>query len=237
MPLVHLPFVHDPTRIPGVIQALQRAWEGQPDLTLAQLVGVLQNRGMGWATTDPEALELLRSLESKHPSLIDASPSSHILITTTAPDNLVTLTDGHVVVRSAADPGRMPALWPFSTARRIGPGLPLIITDEEGIDHRLGVTTLVSRVDASSAPALRNLRRSETGGARWLVELADGARAVVGQRIRTWEPRGRRDVLQQVLAWEAISSCAPGEEFAFTRAGGAPPVHLGRVERVLLLEV
>ena len=65
--------MHDPTRIPRLTQALQRAWEGQPDLTLAQLIGVLENSGLGWGTTDEEAVELLEAVEREHPSLIDAT--------------------------------------------------------------------------------------------------------------------------------------------------------------------
>ena len=65
--------MHDPTRIPQLIAALQEAWEGQPDLSFAQLVGVLENRGLRWGTSDTELLEMLGELSSEHPSLIDAT--------------------------------------------------------------------------------------------------------------------------------------------------------------------
>ena len=68
--------MHDPTRIPSIVRALERTWEGQPDLSLAQLMGVLQNRGLGWGTTDDEAVALLAAVEREHPSLIDATSPS-----------------------------------------------------------------------------------------------------------------------------------------------------------------
>ena len=68
--------MHDPTRIPRLTQALQRAWEGQPDLNFAQLIGVLQNRGLGWGTTDDETMELFAAMEREHPSLIDATATT-----------------------------------------------------------------------------------------------------------------------------------------------------------------
>ena len=37
----------DPTRIPTVLDELRLTWEGQPELSLATLFGVLSNRGVG----------------------------------------------------------------------------------------------------------------------------------------------------------------------------------------------
>lgn len=226
--------MHDPTRIPQLIAALQEAWEGQPDLSFAQLVGVLENRGLRWGTSDTELLEMLGELSSEHPSLIDAT-SGPLSITTIGPDQLVTVAAPYVVVRSAIDGARMPAVWRFAQMRRTGPGLPLVLTDEGGVEHHLGVVSLVARVGAEGAPSIRGMRRRDIGNARWLVQFADGRRTVVGQRIRVWETVGR-EVRSRWVAWETILGCEPGEDMQIAPAGGGEPLSLGRVELVLLLE-
>lgn len=225
--------MHDPTRIPRLTQAVQRAWEGQPDLTLAQLIGVLQNSGLGWGTTDEEAVELLQAVEREHPSLIDANSGPHT-ITTVNPPHLVTINDGYVVVRSGADPERMPAVWRIGGMRKAGPGLPLVIADAEGVEHRLGVVSLVTRL-AGAPEASISMARADVGNRRWLVQFDDCARAVVGQRIRIWRAEGRTVVSERV-AWSEILRCEPGADMEIAPAGGGKPLTLGRVKLVLELE-
>ena len=225
--------MHDPTRIPRLTQAVQRAWEGQPDLTLAQLIGVLQNSGLGWGTTDEEAVELLEAVEREHPSLIDANSGPHT-ITTVNPPHLVTITGGYVVVRSGADPERMPAVWHIGGMRKAGPGLPLVIADAEGVEHRLGVVSLVTRLTGGPEASI-SMAREDVGNRRWLVQFDDGARAVVGQRIRIWRVEGRTVVSERV-AWSEILRCEPGADMEIAPAGGGKPVTLGRVKLVLELE-
>lgn len=214
-------------------QALQRAWEGQPDLTLGQLIGVLQHRGLSWGSTDDEALSLLSALESEHPSLVDDAVTP-ALFTTTAPDQLVTLSGGVAVVRSAAHSDRMPAVWEYRALRRTGPGLPLVVESIDGLEHRLGVVTLVTPLPAP-APQLAGCHRREVGAARWLVTFTDGRRAVVGHRIRVWE-QGRRSVGETVLAYDTVLSCEPGAQMRLAPPGGGEPTVVGPVDRVVLLE-
>lgn len=225
--------MHDPTRIPRLTQALQRAWEGQPDLTLAQFVGVLQNSGLGWGTTDEEAVELLEAVEREHPSLIDATSGPHT-ITTVNPPHLVTITDGYVVVRNGADPERMPAVWRIGGMRKAGPGLPLVIADAEGVEHRLGVVSLVTRLTGAPEASI-SMARADVGNRRWMVQFDDAARAVVGQRIRIWRAEGRAVVSERV-AWSEILRCEPGADMEIAPAGRGKPLTLGRVKLVLELE-
>ncbi|QPK83521.1 hypothetical protein G7Y29_01535 [Corynebacterium qintianiae] len=226
----------DPTRIPHMIDALRRAWEGQPDITLPELLGVVANRGIGWASTDDDLLQVLNDIESEHPSLIDASTIAHLTITTSSPAHVVTLGGGTVVVRSARDAGRMPGVWSYSSMRRTGPGLPLVIADTEGVEHRLGVVGLVSVFDPEDAPDLLGLDRLDVGNHRWLVAFEDGRRAVIGQRIRVWE-QVAREVSSSMVAWERIDACAPGEDLVVKPAGGGRASPLGRVASVHVLEV
>lgn len=225
----------DPTRIPRVIAALQRAWEGQPELSLPALMGVLTNRGIGWGATDAELISALGELEKEHPALLDAHPAAPYTITTESPARQVTLSAGVAVVRSGESAEAMPGVWAFESLRRTGPGRPLVVRDTEGIEHRLGVVRLISRLDAASAPILGGLERAEVGAHRWLVVLQNGARAVVGQRIRVWE-KHRREVTSRAYNWQRMLACAPGQDMVFSPVGGGPAVALGRVEDVIVLE-
>ena len=225
--------MHDPTRIPRLTEALQRAWEGQPDLTLAQLIGILENSGLGWGTTDEEAVELLTAMEREHPSLIDATSGPHA-ITTVNPPHLVTITNRYVVVRNGADPERMPAVWRMGGMRKAGPSLPLVIADADGVEHRLGIVSLVTRLEGAPKASI-SMAREEVGNRRWLVLFDDGARAVVGQRIRTWRME-RRSVVSERIAWREIVRCEPGTEMEIAPAGGGKPRTLGLVKLLLELE-
>ncbi|AWB83359.1 hypothetical protein [Corynebacterium liangguodongii] len=227
--------MRDPTRIPAVIAALRRAWEGQPDLSLPALIGIAANRGISWGSSDEELCGVLADMEAEHPALIDAPSGGHYTITTTGPAHIVTLCAGDIVVRSAADAGRIPAVWRAGSMRRTGPGLPLVIADTQGVDHRLGVTTLITAIDPTGAPSLSGLVKGQARGARWLVVLEDGKRAVVGRTIRLWEQL-RREVIRSEVAYERIVSCAVGGALEVQPPGGVAPACLGRVERVLLLE-
>lgn len=225
--------MHDPTRISRLTDALQRAWEGQPDLTLAQLIGILTNSGLGWGTTDEEAVELLTAMEREHPSLIDATSGPHT-VTTVNPAHLVTITNGFVVVRNGADPERMPAVWRVGGMRKAGPGLPLVIADSEGVEHRLGIVSLVTRLEGTPEASI-SMTRADVGSSRWLVLFDDGARAVVGQRIRIWRME-RRNVVSERIAWSEIVRCEPGAEMEIAPVGGGKPRTLGLVKLLLELE-
>lgn len=225
----------DPTRIPRVMRALQNAWEGQPDLPLSVLAGILRNRGVGWGTSDDELIEVLTQLEAEHPSLLNPSVSTTALIETTSPARRVTLVTGVVVVRTADTGGeeQMPSAWPFDAARPVGPGRPLVITDTEGFEHRLGVATSIAVFEPSPVPA--GLQRIDIGDAQWMVILPDGARTLLGRKLRVWTQQ-RRAVERDVIAWERVVACEEGHDFVVQPAGGGPELSLGAVERVVQIE-
>lgn len=230
--------VHDPTRIPRVLDRLREAWEGQPDLPLATLFGILANQGAGWGTTDEELEDLLIREAQEHPAELprtdEGCVAMDVLMETTSPEHRVTLTAaGDVVVRSGTERERQPSVWGYSSVRPTGPGRMLVVADSVGVEHRLGVVTLISRVEGSAL--LEGLERSEIGNAVWLAVMEGGARAVVTQRIHLWQVEGR-SVLKTAQAWERIVSAEPGEDFRYAPAGGGQPVSLGRVEQILRLE-
>ena len=236
--------MHDPTRIPRVIDQLRRTWEGQPDLPLATLFGILANRGAGWGTTDEQLEQLLIDESSSHPSDLPLSPDRRVegdfLIETDSPAHRVTLTaDGDVVVRSHADRDRQPSLWKYTSVRPTGPGRLLTVADSEGVEHRLGMVTLISRIaapeaDSSSSPSIDGLERDEIGNAVWLVLLAGGVRMLITQRLHFWQV-GRRAVTKTTHAWNQVVRCRTGENFVYETAGGEA-VTLGEVVKLLLVE-
>lgn len=228
---------NDPTRIPKLIDALQRAWEGQPDLSLSALLGTLRNRGAEWGTSDEEVLEILNAMEAEHPSLVRWPAELPVTVQTTAPEHRVTLSGSDVVVRPVGEGSRMPSAWKATHFRAVGPGRSLIVTDTEGIEHRLGVVTLVRALALDDVPTLEGLEQWDVGGARWFVGFEDGARAIIGQRITVWRPEGRRATSQESYKFARILSCEEGAEMYFAPAGGGEPVSLGRVARVVLVDL
>lgn len=238
--------MHDPTRIPRVLDRLRDTWEGQPDLPLATLFGILANRGAGWGTTDDELEQLLIDEAASHPSDLPRSESGRadgdFLVETTSPDHRVTLTaDGDVVVRSMGDRERQPSVWSYQSVRATGPGRVLVVADSEGLEHRLGVVTLISLVtndetakEPADETAVEGMRRAEIGNAVWLVTLEDGARILLTQRLHVWQVEGR-NVKKTTHAWDQVVRCRVGEEFAYGSAGGEKVV-LGVVDKLLLVE-
>ncbi len=228
---------NDPTRIPKLVDALQRVWEGQPDLSLSALLGTLRNRGADWGTSDEEMLEILGTMEAEHPSLVRWPAEVPMTVQTTAPEQRVTLSGSDVVVRPMGEGSRMPSAWKAVHFRAVGPGRSLIVTDTEGIEHRLGVTTLVHALDPDEVPPLECLEQPDVGGARWFVGFEDGSRAIIGQRITLWRPEGRRATSQESYKFARILSCGEGAEMRIAPAGGGDPVSLGRVAHVVLVDL
>lgn len=252
--------MHDPARIPRVLDQLRRTWEGQPDLPLATLFGILANRGAGWGTTDEELEQLLIDESFAHPSDLpraqDGRVSDDVLVETVSPAHRVTLTAaGDVVVRSLGDRDRQPSVWQYDSVRPTGPGQMLTIADSEGVEHRLGVVTLISRIDSSvtgsdtgtgtgtgtgsgqDTPAVSSidgLERDTIGNAVWLVLLEDGARLLITQRLHMWQV-DRRAVTKTTHAWNQVVRCRMGENFVYETAGGEA-VALGEVVKLLLVE-
>ena len=215
--------------------ALQQAWEGQPDLTLPAFIGVLQNRGLSWGSSEDELLELLRTMSEERPALLTAPLNQAVAVTTAGPRLSVTLTPEVVVVRNAADPQRMPGVWRYASFRPMSPARPLVVTDTEGVEHRLGVVEQVNVVKQSSDSQLAGLTPGDIGARRWLLMFADGRRALLGQRLRLWETAGRETHVR-TLGWSELITCAAGEDMEIAPLGGGEPLELGLVETVLLLE-
>lgn len=223
---------------------------------MATLFGILANRGAGWGTTDEELEQLLIDESFAHPSDLpraqDGRVPDDVLVETASPAHRVTLTAaGDVVVRSLGDRDRQPSVWQYDSVRPTGPGQMLTIADSEGVEHRLGVVTLISRIDSTAtgsvtgsgtgsgrdtpaATSIDGLARDTIGNAVWLVLLEDGARLLITQRLHFWQV-DRRAVTKTTHAWNQVVRCRVGENFVYETAGGEA-VTLGEVVKLLLVE-
>ncbi|OFN78962.1 MULTISPECIES: hypothetical protein [unclassified Corynebacterium] len=93
----------DPTRIDRTLAALRAAWEGQPDLPLGTLFGMLAAEGYGWGVPDGELTARLESMAAVHPPLVplDAHLITEGLWLVVTPSHRVTLTPNALSKASA----------------------------------------------------------------------------------------------------------------------------------------
>ncbi|MBG6122983.1 hypothetical protein [Corynebacterium aquatimens] len=231
---------------------LQSTWEGQPELPLTTVFGILANRGVGWGSSDKELVDALVEMGSEHPGLLTPDAATTAVVTSENPGATVTFNEGQVVVRPRGGQGprghahgkgqghrkgrrleeTMPSVWEFESARPVGPGWPLVVTDRDHFDHRLGVAKLITVFEPEAVPA--GLERLDIGDAQWLVLFQDGTRGLLGRTVRLWT-MDRRSVNRNVVAWEKIVECVAGSDMVVAPRGGGPDMNLGEVERVIHL--
>lgn len=229
----------DPTRIPAVLHALQRTWEGQPDLSLPTLFGILANRGIGWGATDEDLVVVLAELERAHPGvlpLIDARVTSRYLLRTQAPAHRITIDPFRMIVRRERT--SQPGSWAYSGLRPSFVGGPLVVSDEEGIDHRLGVITQITLLDdapAAEVADLSGVQRRDLGNEVYLLVLAGGETVLLSHRIDHFVA-GRRSVSHEPIQWEKLLACRSGAPVEIQVPGGGESLKLNEVEKILVVD-
>lgn len=240
----------DPHRIPVMVDALTRLWEARPDLTLPQLLGLLETHGAGWNATDDETLDVLRSLMAETPARIDGTGDAggRYLVTvedsTGTPTGLVTVGADRVAVRripaSRTDAVKdlpQPVVWEHSGVRTCTVARPLVITDTEGIVHRLGLVSSIQVIarpgDDEEVTSLDGLRRRSADHV-YLLELAeegagdhgtgsggsDSSATVLVDRTLWVFTTGRRDLRRERLSWARLLTCTVGAPLRIALAGG-----------------
>lgn len=219
---MHEPAANDPTRIPRLLDALRSVWEGQPDLTFGNLMGMLGNHGVSWGTTDGEVEDILVAIRAVRPDSVPlVEGRAEGLWRIAVGQRRIVLAADYVVVQGA-DARDQPVVWPYSRLRPIGPARPLVIVDSEGFEHRLGVADSVVALDASSAPRWDGLRHSRAGlGDHVLVvALEDDTTVVVGRTLRRYE-RGRRALHSSEDKWDRLTNVVVGKPFRASLSNGA----------------
>lgn len=244
--------MHDPTRIEKTLGALQEAWEGRPDESLATIFAQLAERGIGWGASDEDLVSALEEMSRQRPALLPTEggvAQGCWLVATQAPTARVMVYPERIVVRSFRDSGGQaralqPVVWDYSRLRATGPARPLVVADAEGIEHRLGVCESLKRVDdkeiakareqLSSATREKPLRRRDVGDVVWVIKTDQGETLVLGHGLRVYSA-GRRDLQQRSLKWEKIEQCRPGGQIVVCLPGGEV-ARFGAIEDVLVAE-
>lgn len=240
----------DPSRIPPVVAQLQKVWEAQPDLSLPTLLGILGNRGIGWGSSDEDLVAALNTMYVENPGEIRGGSRStdpeqevpgRFLVETESPAYRITVDPFRVSVRRIArGPHRplQPGVWEFQEVRRCRSGEPLVITDAEGIDHRLGVVvriTLLNDSPDSDTKILNKLRRREVGDKVYYLHFENGDTALLNHGLEIYQA-SRRSLEQRSVKWDQLITATPGQALTLKETGSGKILEFGVLERIIPLE-
>lgn len=217
--------VNDPTRIPRVLEAVRNAWEGQPDLTFGAIVGIFENHGLSWASTDGEAENIALNIAAQHPPrltrhmLEDASFTVRVAPNSTVKGMQYTISRDHVVVDRG--PSAVLAAWRHTGIVQSTVGGPLKIRDVNGNVQRCGIIELISK----NSPVTD----------RALVMCADGSEVDLQFPHATVVVRGRRATDIDTYRLSRRPDVREGEPLRLELASDKSDsqVELGVVERVM----
>ena len=235
----------DPTRIDRTLTALRAAWEGQPDLPLGTLFGMLAAEGYGWGVSDAELTQRLEAMAQVHPPLLaladDHLPTSGrwLLITETHRITLAASEQGpstmwRAVVRPVSRSGErgQPVSWEVSALRPAGPGRPLVIADGEGFEHRFGVVESMTRLRENSR-GISGLRRRSVGDRVWFIRT-DAETIILDHGLHAAQ-RKNRELVRTDYSWFRIADCTPGQPLSVELSRGTTHT-FGSVVEVILVE-
>ncbi len=223
----------DPTRIDDVLGAVGNAWAGQPDLTLPTLMAMAANQGIGWGSSDEELIGYLESIAQNYPPEItpeDLADGAGFMLTMMDKGLRISLVDAHVIVRS--HPTHQTVVWEYDSFRTTGPGFPLVISDTAGIDHRLGITERITRLDSDAKRTdLEGISRAEIGDAVYVMVSDDGRTVTLSRRLEV-SSTDRRSLEVTSHQWNRVSSHAP----LIVELASGERLELGTPTKVLLAE-
>ena len=241
----------DPTRIDRTLAALRAAWEGQPDLPLGTLFGMLAAEGYGWGVPDDELSARLEAMAAVHPPLVPldvnlvteglwlvVTPTHRVTLapTTAAPRNVEQSRQAEsvAVVRPISKDGQrgQPVAWTVSALRPVGPGRPLVIADAEGFEHRFGVVESVTRLREDHRN-LTGLKRRSVGDRVWFIRT-DAETIILDHGLHIVE-RKNRELIRTDFSWHTIEAGEVGEPLRVHLSRGT--LHtFGRIQEVILAE-
>ncbi|BAU94903.1 hypothetical protein N24_0641 [Corynebacterium suranareeae] len=227
--------MNDHVRIPVVLEQLRLAWEGQPELSLATLFGILSNQGIGWGTDDETLMEALAHMRTLHPAEI-SGPIFQIdarYVVETA-DNHVTVDPYRVVVRPQSTDGdiRQPGIWGYSKVQcRVG--TDLVVSDQEGSEHHLGLVKRITLADSGPRPEIEDLSgfRREGMAEQVFALLFDDDTLVLLDHRMTQFHKNRRAVDYHRMLWDRVIQARPGESLQVSTPSG---IHeLGIISKII----
>lgn len=229
----------DPARIPAVIAELQQTWEGQPELSLSTLFGILANKGVGWGSDDEELVQHLQEMRRKFPAQLRGpviDMRERYVVETLNPANLVTVDPYRVVVRPL-NQVRQPGIWEYRQLKAFVTA-PLYIEDREGIEHNLGTIKQIRLVDEKPQPQvdqLNNQKQQDIGDDVFVVLLESGTSVVIERKISVFAEQ-RRSVEKQRIKWLKIERCEVGSELEVLATSGPITVAGGKVLQIIPID-
>ena len=223
--------MNDPTRLDEVLRAVKGAWAGQPDLSLPTLMAMASTQGIGWGSSDDELVDYLAELAQQYPAELkpgDLADGSGYMLSLMDNAMSISLIDAHVIVHTPHR--KQTVVWKFASFRTMSPGFPLVSTDGEGIDHRLGVIERIIRMDIQQKrESLQGLTRAEIGDVVHVVTTDDGTTIRLSRRVDI-VAAARRSLEVESQQWTRVVQHSP---LVIELAGGTT-MNLGTPATVLL---
>ena len=223
--------MNDPTRLDEVLRAVKVAWAGQPDLSLPTLMAMAGTQGIGWGSSDNELIDYLAGLAQKYPAELkpaDVADGSGYMLSLMDNAMSISLIDAHVIVHTPHR--KQTVVWKFASFRTMSPGFPVVITDGEGIDHRLGVIERIIRMDIQQKrESLQGLTRAEIGDVVHVVTTDDGTTIRLSRRVDI-VAAARRSLEVESQQWTRVVQHSP----LIIELAGGTTMNLGTPATVLL---
>ena len=233
----------DPLRIESTLKALQQAWEGQPDLSLGQLLSMATDHTFGWGTEDEEIANRLQDMAANNPAELpidDGKVRGAWLLQTDQPRRRVSI-DGQLLISRALDaqgrPGQ-PTVWEYSHIRPTGPYRRLMVTDCAGCEHSMGITVAMRRLPTVSSELgelkdLTGLRRLDMGERVYLLQTSEGS-VVLDHGVHVFST-SRRQLHRRDFGWEKIEQGTLAQQLTIVGRNGVVE-QLGELMRILVAE-
>lgn len=228
----------DPARIRHVIEELEQTWEGQPDLSLSTLFGILDTQGIRWGSSDEELVDALRSIRKRYPPNLPTRVTARYVVDTESPAHRISLDPFRACIRRLI-PGQQrpqPGVWDYDSIVRCRVGDILVICDEEKINHKFGVVSGISLVNDAPAQEVNSLdgaRRRDMDNVYW-IDLVGGHGVLLDHGMDVYT-KSRRHVEHRRISWETIVQARHGSQLQVQCTGGE--IHeFGQVERIISLE-
>lgn len=132
--------IHDPSRIPEVIDALERAWLGRPDFTFQELLRTIELHGLNDASTTQDVLAICEQLSVEAPHSLSGQPTGYV-VETQSPNRAFIFYGDRIIAC-----GEYPTTWQYSMIQRAEMMHRLAVIGQGGAMHRYGVVSAIRRI-------------------------------------------------------------------------------------------
>ncbi|ARU45501.1 hypothetical protein [Corynebacterium silvaticum] len=153
----------DRSHMDRMLDAVREVWEGQPDLDFAALMGMLNTHGLTWGISDNDAHDICMMIATTYPGELSKVTGRYSVLL--ANNTTAVLTRERIVLLRG---WQQPIWWNYKSLVQARVGLPLVVADHQGIEHRLDT---IRRIEKTTLAEDTDTR---------VIELADAS--VVLQR-------------------------------------------------------